>query len=103
MLFCSKAGKGAFTTGITGFAFVPLDMVSSRAEEIHMAAKKKIESNAANFPPGLMEQYKIQLERIDDGAPGVELISFPGFLSFPSTPSSYDNEPLTEGLMLRRA
>jgi len=70
--------------GLTGFAFVPLDMLSSRAGEIHDNIKKEVEKGASTYPPGLMEQYKLQLERLAQGAPACEIISFPGFLSFPS-------------------
>jgi hypothetical protein len=60
-------------------------MISSRADEIHRAAKKKIEEDVSKYPPGLMEQYKVQLERLDGGAPGVEFTSIIGFASAPST------------------
>lgn len=70
--------------GIVGFSFSPLQRLSDRADAIHQAAKEKILKNADQYPLGLLDQYKIQLERLERGAPGCELISFPGLLSFPS-------------------
>lgn len=40
--------------------------------------------NGNTYPPGLLEQYKISLERLKDGV-GCEFISFPGMCSQPST------------------
>ncbi|TFK48618.1 alcohol oxidase [Heliocybe sulcata] len=79
-------GEGLYTLGMVGFTFVPLQMLSKRADEIHEAAKEKIENNASKYSPQLREQYKIQLERLEKGAPGCEFISFPGFLSRPNPP-----------------
>ncbi|EPQ53452.1 alcohol oxidase [Gloeophyllum trabeum ATCC 11539] len=79
-------GEGLFTMGLCGFAFVPLQMLSKRADDIHKAARDKIEKNAAKYPSGLLEQYRIQLERLERGAPGCEYITFPGFLSQPNPP-----------------
>ena len=39
--------------------------------------------NADSYPPGLLEQYKISLERLKNGV-GCEFISFPGLNSRPS-------------------
>ncbi|TFK47587.1 alcohol oxidase [Heliocybe sulcata] len=78
--------EGIYTLGMVGFSFVPLTMLSKRADAIYKAAKEKIEKNASKYPPGLLEQYRIQLERLDRGAPGCEFISFPGFLSRPNPP-----------------
>ncbi|KZT05544.1 GMC oxidoreductase [Laetiporus sulphureus 93-53] len=80
-------GSGIHTKGIVGFGFVPLNMLSAKAEEIYQAAKEKIARNAHTYPPGLLEQYEIQLERLRNGAPGCELISFPGYLSSPNPPA----------------
>jgi hypothetical protein len=65
---------------------MPLDALSPRAKEIHGDMADKIEKNADSYPPGLLEQYKIQLRRIEQQSPGCEMISFPGFLSFPNPP-----------------
>ncbi|VDC02256.1 unnamed protein product [Peniophora sp. CBMAI 1063] len=78
--------KGLFTAGIMGFSFGPLQLHSKRADEIHAAAIKKIEANKDKYPPGLWEQYQIQIQRLKDGAPGCEIVDVPGFLSFPNPP-----------------
>jgi hypothetical protein len=65
---------------------MPLEALSRRSEDIHGAVREKITKNADSYAPGLLEQYKIMLRRLDEGAPGCELISFPGFLSFPNPP-----------------
>ncbi|TFK47573.1 alcohol oxidase [Heliocybe sulcata] len=81
-----KAAQGLFTMGMVGFCFVPLQMLSKRADEIHKAAKEKIRKNLDKYPVGLQEQYNIQLERLDRLSPGCEMIHFPGFLSRPNPP-----------------
>jgi hypothetical protein len=48
--------------------------------------REKIHKNADTYPPGLLEQYEIQLRRIEEQAPGCELISIPCFMSFPHPP-----------------
>ncbi|KZV71755.1 GMC oxidoreductase [Peniophora sp. CONT] len=78
--------KGLFTAGIMGFSFGPLQLHSKRADEIHQAQIKKIEANKDKYPPGLYEQYQIQVQRLKDGAPGCEIVNVPGFLSFPNPP-----------------
>lgn len=83
---CSDEQKGLFTAGIMGFSFQPLQAYSKRADEIHKAAIEKIEANKDKYPPGLYDQYKIQIQRLKDGAPGCELVNVPGFLSFPNPP-----------------
>ncbi|EIN09265.1 GMC oxidoreductase [Punctularia strigosozonata HHB-11173 SS5] len=79
-------GEGMFTTGIVGFAFTGVDKVSKRSKAIHEAAKAKIEQSKNNMPPGLYEQYQIQLQRLENGSPGCEIISIPGFMSGPNPP-----------------
>ena len=81
--FCSNDGTGLFTTGIIGFSFARLDQIRPRAEEIIKAAEENISRNADNYPPGLLEQYKISLERLRNGV-GQELVTFPGCNSQPS-------------------
>ncbi|KAI0375888.1 GMC oxidoreductase [Pilatotrama ljubarskyi] len=78
-------GTGIFNTGIIGFTFATLTQISPRADEIIKAAEDKITKNANDYPPGLLEQYKISLERLKNGA-GCEFISFPGLNSKPNPP-----------------
>ncbi|KAI0650509.1 GMC oxidoreductase [Trametes meyenii] len=79
------SGSGIFTTGIIGFTFAKLHEISPRANDIIKATEEKILKNANNYPPGLLEQYKISLERLKN-APGCEFISFPGMCSKPNPP-----------------
>ncbi|OCH94550.1 alcohol oxidase [Obba rivulosa] len=79
-------GQGLLTLGMTGIAFIPLRKVTARADEIIAQAKEKILRNADKYPPGLLEQYKIQLERLDNDAPLCEIISLPGALPSPNPP-----------------
>jgi hypothetical protein len=54
--------------GVVNFSFVPLETVSSRAAEIYQKAKEYIESlHSDTTLPGLLHQYKIQLERLEPG------------------------------------
>ncbi|TFK94202.1 GMC oxidoreductase [Polyporus arcularius HHB13444] len=80
-----STGEGLFTTGIIGFSFANLGEVTPRASEIIKAAEDKIMKNANSYPPGLLEQYKISLERLKNGV-GCEFISFPGLNSRPNPP-----------------
>ncbi|THG98101.1 hypothetical protein EW026_g4042 [Hermanssonia centrifuga] len=83
-------GSGLFTTGIVGFAFTTLDKVTSQAGTIYQYIKEMIsDMDPETSPPGLMEQYKIMLERFEPGkgSPGCEFISFPGLLSHPNPPA----------------
>ncbi len=88
-VFSSSTGTGIFTTGIVGFAFAKLGEITPRANEIFQAAEHKMMKNGNSYPPGLLEQYKISLERLKDGV-GCEFISFPGMCSQPSTFNSVD-------------
>ena len=77
--------SSAFTLGISGCAFVPLQAISDRGDDIIKAAREKLEKRPT--PAGLKEQYELQLnrmERTEGRAAHGELILFPGFLSFPS-------------------
>ncbi|KAL0061380.1 hypothetical protein AAF712_011779 [Marasmius tenuissimus] len=63
-------GEGAFTAGFTNVAWVPLADVTSRSQALYEQEKKQIEEdvkNSSGYPPGLLEQYDIQLERIPNG------------------------------------
>ena len=86
LISLSDEQKGLFTAGIMGFVFAPLQLYSKRANEIHQAAIKKLEANKDKYPPGLWEQYQIQIERLKEHAPGCEVVNVPGFLSFPNPP-----------------
>ena len=104
---CSKQGKGLFTTGVTGMTFVTLDKLigAKRAREIHDDAAAAVdELEQAGAPDALIEQYKIQLGRLEpqspNGSPGNEVMNFPGYMpgGGPSTCDCHtrrQNEELT--------
>lgn len=63
-----------------------MSQLTPLADSIYEKAKAKVEANKDKFPPGLLEQYNIQLDRIKRGAPGCEIICIPTFLSGPNPP-----------------
>ncbi|GJE91578.1 GMC family oxidoreductase [Phanerochaete sordida] len=80
-----KRGEGAFTLGMPTLAFVPLESITSRAQDIYEKAKAEVDRRAKDgVAPGLLEQWQIQLERLAPGqnqaGPGCELIFFAGKL-----------------------
>ncbi|KAF9026488.1 alcohol oxidase [Hymenopellis radicata] len=78
--------EGVFMISATTFAYLPLSTVSPRADKLLEAEKKKIDAEKATYPPGLEEQYKLMLDKIEKGAPGFELVMFPGHVSMPKQP-----------------
>ncbi|KAJ8689747.1 hypothetical protein PTI98_012617 [Pleurotus ostreatus] len=82
-------GTGIFNMGITAFSFNPLEALTDKHQEIKDSVKAEIERDikAGSLSPGLIEQYKIQLARLDTGSPGYETIFVPGFQSFPNPPT----------------
>ncbi|EIW79983.1 hypothetical protein CONPUDRAFT_155367 [Coniophora puteana RWD-64-598 SS2] len=82
-----KKAEGAFTLAITGFAFTPMHAISDCIKDVYALAKKKILDEWDTYSPGLQEQYKIQLQRLEDpnSSPG-EFVLVPGFLSHPNPP-----------------
>ncbi|THU83178.1 GMC oxidoreductase [Dendrothele bispora CBS 962.96] len=85
-------GKGLHTIGITNLTYAPLSTFSgmARAKELYSAQKKKIEEHKKKgvYPPGREEQYNLLLDLLDPekGNPDVELVGFPGYISFPRLP-----------------
>ncbi|EGN92588.1 hypothetical protein SERLA73DRAFT_190954 [Serpula lacrymans var. lacrymans S7.3] len=78
-------GEGAFTAGICEFAFMTLQSISDRAEEIKKSAREKLAKNWSTYSAGLRDQYEIQLERLENAA-GCEVILVPGFFTIPNPP-----------------
>ncbi|TDL21863.1 GMC oxidoreductase [Rickenella mellea] len=76
-------GKGMFTMGLTGFSFAPFKLFTatpSKAEELISALRSKINSKASagGLPPGLKEQWMLQIERMEGGRSGeCELLTVP--------------------------
>jgi hypothetical protein len=67
-----------------GISFVPLDLLSPRAATIREQMTERVRANADKYPPGLKEQYDIQIERLERGAPACELMASSGCNSGPS-------------------
>ena len=70
--------------GVSSFTFVPLGVIApNKADVIYQKAKTQVEKlTAKTAPAGLLEQYQIQLERLEPGknqsGPGCELIGVSG-------------------------
>lgn len=82
----SEQGTGLYAMGVTHFAFQPLDAYTPLAETIYQRIEEKISKNEKKgvYSPGLMDQYRIQLERLRTGSPGYEIVVVPVFMSLPS-------------------
>jgi len=82
-----KHGEGLFTRlAIVGFCYAPLQKYTEKADSIHEAVSKEIEEKKDSYPPGLYEQYLVQLDRLRRGGPGCEIVGVPGFYSAPNLP-----------------
>lgn len=70
--------------GVNAIAFLPIESVSPRAEELYAKARATVEqlAQSGDVPPGLLEQYKIQLERLEPDknqtGPGCEILGGAG-------------------------
>lgn len=66
-------------------AFIPLKDISSEdvVNEIIAKQKKFINENSQSLPPGLKEQYDIQLRFLSGESADCEIIFYPGY--FPPT------------------
>lgn len=69
--------------GVVNLTFAPLHSVSPRAAELIDNEKRVIEENikARNYHPGLVDQYRLMLERLDRKEPGWEFLGIPVYLS----------------------
>ncbi|KAK0219879.1 hypothetical protein IW262DRAFT_1460990 [Armillaria fumosa] len=76
-------GEGVSMMGIVNLTFAPLHSVSPRAAELIDNEKYIIEENikARNYSPGLVDQYRLMLERLDRKEPGWEFLGMPVHLS----------------------
>ncbi|GJE91611.1 GMC family oxidoreductase [Phanerochaete sordida] len=78
-----KRGEGPFTIGMPTFTFVPVEQIAPQPQAIYEKAKAQVERVVKEgAAPGLLEQWKIQLERLEPGknqaGPGCEIIFFSG-------------------------
>lgn len=71
--------------GITSFAYFPLSTACpTQAPSIIEGVAKQVAeaSDGGNLPPGLAEQYEIQLETLrNDTLPDLEVVAIPGHLT----------------------
>ena len=86
--FNSKQGKGSFCLGVMNVAFTPVNTITSKAEQLYEKAKSTISQlDKSSTPPGLLEQYEIQLERLqpskNQAGPGCEFMMTPGMIVAP--------------------
>lgn len=49
----------------TSLTFIPLHKFSERAAELVKGQREKVEQESQTYPPGLLEQYKVQLELLE--------------------------------------
>lgn len=70
---------------ITSFAYMPLDFASpENASQVIQSVEEEVEElkRSGSLPPGLTEQYDIQLKNLRDPAiPDCELVVFPGYFA----------------------
>ncbi|CAL1708210.1 unnamed protein product [Somion occarium] len=88
------SGEGIFTMGLTNATFASVDTISSKARAIIQGARDAILAKIESYSSALQEQYKIQLERLENGAPSCEIVSFPG-LSTMYNPPKFGKRYLT--------
>ncbi|KAI0358345.1 GMC oxidoreductase [Trametes cingulata] len=70
--------NGPLSLALSGATFVPIQKFSDRADEIIQAQERRIAAKAAKLPPGLKEQYEIQLEMLKNpNVPDIEILIFP--------------------------
>jgi len=81
------SGTGLLTMGIVGFTFTSFDTVTPDFNAFNAKIKDEITKKMKTCSPGLQDQYRIQLDRLDRGAPGCEIVTYPGFFSGFSGPN----------------
>ncbi|TCD63782.1 hypothetical protein EIP91_004965 [Steccherinum ochraceum] len=81
--------------GISSFGYVPLTLADPEvAKSFHKRVAKWVEEakKSGKLPPGLSEQYDIQLRHLlDDSIPDIEIVGFPGFFQFLNPPEPKAN------------
>ncbi|KAJ3814755.1 hypothetical protein F5876DRAFT_62084 [Lentinula aff. lateritia] len=81
-------GQGIYMTGIVNMANFPLKEIASDAEALYDAEKLRIHQDIkeGRYPPGLAEQYELQLQYHQHNALDCEFVSLSGSLSGPNPP-----------------
>ncbi|CCM05473.1 uncharacterized protein FIBRA_07694 [Fibroporia radiculosa] len=79
-----------FSLTMTGLTFLPIQSFIDSSTALIEKQASLIAQNAARYPPGLKEQYEIQLEHLKDpGVPDVEIIVAPFCFTPPSPNKPY--------------
>ncbi|KAI0929980.1 hypothetical protein AcV5_006805 [Taiwanofungus camphoratus] len=69
---------GPLSICLTGVTFLPVQTFSDKAASIIQQQGAKIRKEAASYPPGLKEQYDVQMEILKDPkVPDMEIVIFP--------------------------
>ncbi|KAJ3866695.1 hypothetical protein EV359DRAFT_79314 [Lentinula novae-zelandiae] len=81
-------GQGIYMTGIVNMVNFPLKEIASDAEALYDAEKLRIHQyiKEGRYPPGLAEQYELQLQYHQHNALDCEFVSLSGSLSGPNPP-----------------
>ncbi|KAI0761853.1 GMC oxidoreductase [Trametes elegans] len=70
--------SGPLALALSGAAFVPISGFSQRAEQLIEAQERKVAETGGTLPPGLKEQYDLQLEMFKNpSVPDIEIVVFP--------------------------
>ncbi|KAF4611787.1 hypothetical protein D9613_004003 [Agrocybe pediades] len=84
-------GKGPYRTGSSTAAFIKNSIVDASKADIHISnVEQEILQHklSGNLPPGLLEQYELQLPALkDEENPDGELFLFPGHYSLRNQPA----------------
>ncbi|TDL21862.1 GMC oxidoreductase [Rickenella mellea] len=75
--------KGMLTMTCTNYTFAPLKLITTHAPELIAEQRGHIEEKirSGSLPPGLTEQWLLQLERLEEARSGeCEMIAFPAML-----------------------
>ena len=81
--FSEKKVPGLLSWSANGPAFVSLQSISDKADEIIAKHEKALENLPPNIQAGLSEQIKVQLEHLKDkNMPDCEIITNPVFSGF---------------------
>ena len=85
-LIRSLGQKNRHQYGIGSYAYIPFSLANPEAAESFVARAEAFVAEAkknGTLPPGLAEQYDIQLKHLkDDSLPDLEVFGFPGLPNY---------------------
>lgn len=68
---------------MNSLSYIPLQTASDRADALIAKLKAKLEKNRDKYPPGLFDQYEVQLQLLQDkDTPDFEIVMLP--FAFPA-------------------